>query len=143
MIGENLQAITEKYPRIFKDINSDVLVVSEIPEGWINLVDNLCADLNNLMEEMDPENTTNLVVLQVKEKFGSLRFYYHIDTENNSLYQRLKEAIHRAEVNSQTVCQFTGQHGELCMHNRWLMVLCEDKRIELGATKARKELNSL
>ena len=143
MIGENLQKITNKYPRILKDLDSDVLVMSEIPEGWIDLVDNLCADLNNLMEEMDPENITNLVVLQVKEKFGSLRFYYHIDTENNSLYQRLKEAIHKAEVTSQTVCQFTGQHGELCMHNRWLMVLCEDKRIELGATKARKELNSL
>lgn len=141
MIGENLKSVVNKYPRVFADIHTDVM--SEIPTGWTALVEELCSRLDSNFNEHDPNQTTVFDVMQIKEKFGSLRFYHHIETTNDSLYWRIKSLIHECEVKSQFTCQYTGKPGELCMKDKWLMVLCEEKRLEFGATKARKELNSL
>lgn len=141
MIGENLLTMVNKYPRVFADFSDEVF--SEIPEGWTVLVDQMCKQLDGILKSMDPNHATVFTVMQIKEKFGSLRFYYHIETTNDSLYQRIKSIIHEHEVKSQFICQYTGNPGELCMKDKWLMVLSEEKRLELGALKANKELNSL
>lgn len=43
----------------------------ECGDGWYGLIDGLCAALQN---ETDQDHAPQIVAMQVKEKFGSLRF---------------------------------------------------------------------
>jgi hypothetical protein len=72
-----------------------------------------------------------MVARQVKEKFGALRFYYHLDFEQNIValldskkYPDLKEIVdryysyfdgmvHMAQSMSAHICELSGQKGEM------------------------------
>jgi len=44
-------------------------------DGWFEIIWRLCADLEPLVAEFEQETGSQFEVLQVKEKFGGLRFY--------------------------------------------------------------------
>ena len=67
-------------------------------DGWYDLVFNLMADIQQL--------NTNVKVLQIKEKFGGLRFYV------NSASEEIHELICKAEEKSEIICEFTGNQGK-------------------------------
>ena len=56
---------------------------------------------------------------QVKEKFGSLRFYLTSGTEE------MWALTHEFELRSETICQDCGAPGELRNDYHWLSTLCE------------------
>jgi hypothetical protein len=60
-------------------------------------------------------------VIQVKEKFGGLRFY--IDSGSDEMYNR----ISKAENDSYTICEETGKPGELRTDIGWMRTLCDDE----------------
>ena len=60
--------LCEKYPKIFVDHYN-----FECGDGWFDLIDNLCSSIQN---HIDYNHAPQVVVEQVKEKFGTLRFYY-------------------------------------------------------------------
>lgn len=92
-----------------------------------------------------------VIATQVKEKFGSLRFYYKLEfSETNKAlsekYAELKEVnkryadyidgtIHFAETASYFTCEKTGKKGELMVRRGWLKVLAPDIGKELGYEK--------
>jgi hypothetical protein len=47
----------------------------EVNDGWYDLIYELCNDLENIGKE----EKIDILVLQVKEKFGGLRFYINED----------------------------------------------------------------
>jgi hypothetical protein len=59
--------------------------------GWIDLLKDLCNDLDDIMEKYD----CTIEATQVKEKYGTLRFYYNISTKNEPsfLENLLEKAI--------------------------------------------------
>lgn len=77
--------ILEKYPKIFrdKDLPMDQTCMCwglEVPDSWLPVIDDLCDCMSNYrytgsMCKVFPQ----VVADQVKEKFGSLRFYYHLE----------------------------------------------------------------
>jgi hypothetical protein len=81
----------------------------ECGEGWENLLLQLCQDLENL--EFDGN------VLQIKEKFGGLRFY--IDSGCQEVYNR----IDVAESESYKICEICGAPGKLSTKG-WHSVRC-------------------
>jgi hypothetical protein len=67
--------------------------------------------------------------LQVKEKFGGLRFY------STGAAAYISDAIRRAEALSYRTCEVTGRPGELYRKpNGWLVTLCPE---EAEKTQAR------
>lgn len=78
--------------------------------GWRPLMDKLVADL----EALGWDGT----ILQVKEKFGGLRFY--IGAANDKIFDRISQA----EVDSYKICEECGQPGVL-RGGGWLRTLCE------------------
>jgi len=71
--------LVKKYPVIFKDYNGDMRQTCmcwgfECGDGWYNLINELCETVTTLISNKN----IKVVAVQVKEKFGGLRFYYDI-----------------------------------------------------------------
>lgn len=96
--------------------------VTECDDGWSSLVTACHAELLSL----DP----NYVVLQVKEKFGGLRYYYATTHEpSDSRAQAMRNAVTKYETMSFSVCEACGEPGE---HHQgasgWWKTACESCR---------------
>lgn len=63
------------------------------PRNWFNLVWNLCEKIENELRE-NPEAAKNFLALEVKAKFGALRFYVRGGT------LKIRELIEEAEKES-------------------------------------------
>ena len=85
-----------------------------VGDGWRELIEQLCADLSKL----------NIEVVQVKEKFGGLRFY--IDAKSEKTYAKASPFIHEAEQKSFAICEVCGQPGTLKSRRGWLTTQCEE-----------------
>ncbi|WIE81015.1 TraR/DksA family transcriptional regulator [Curtobacterium sp. MCSS17_016] len=103
--------------------HDDILTVSsadtfvECGDGWFPLLRRLDSALRNI----DP----NYEALQVKEKFGTLRFYAStigLDEDASSQFHKL---IADAEGESARTCETCGQPGSLRNDRRWLKTLCD------------------
>jgi len=122
-----LQDLSEKYPKIFKDYKGNPCRVNwSFPKGWNQIVDDLCGTIqdyiDNTKKNIDGEwqYPYQIECLQVKEKFGSLRFYtnYHDDT--------VEGMISFAEYLSLHTCQECGSRENIGRTEGWIVVLCED-----------------
>lgn len=93
-----------------KITSSDFLAVGE---GWFPLIKRLIEDLINL--------GWNKEIVDIKEKFGTIRFY--INEGNDKIFNRIIDA----EVESSKVCEISGKPGELRRVNGWYKTLCEEE----------------
>lgn len=116
--------LREKYPLIFA-VNSAVTdepdavptVFSvwgfECGDGWFDLIDVLCAKLQLCTKHGAPQ----VVVKQVKEKFGTLRF----SVSGANAQQRA--VIELAEMMSGRLCELCGNPGET-ISTGWMQTRC-------------------
>ena len=121
------QKLTEKlfkdYPEIFKqkDLNLTQTCMCwgiETGNGWYNLIDNLCA---MIMEYCKLNNYPIPEASQVKEKYGTLRFY--MDNSNNDIENLINIATHTSAI----TCEICGKIGEL-NNGPWYLVKCDSCR---------------
>lgn len=70
---------------------------------------------------------TGFAVTQVKEKFGTLRFY------TNWTNGDIEFLIHVAEDRSSWTCEYCGAPGKMRNERRWLRTLCNDCNRKEGA----------
>lgn len=82
----------------------------EVGEGWYPLIKELIEDLKKL--------GWNGNILQVKEKFGGLRFY--IGYGDDAIFDR----ITKAEAKSLTICEECGEPGKH-RGKGWFYVSCD------------------
>lgn len=67
---------------------------------------------------------------QVKEKYGTLRFYLSGYPSNDKVHAKVSEAISFAESMSACICELCGNPGELnAPQGRWLSTRCNDCRL--------------
>ena len=120
--------LCEKYPKIFADRNRPMTETCmcwgfECGDGWFNIIDQLCS---NIQHHIDWKNRTEgkvaqVVAEQVKEKFGTLRFYVRGgDDYTNGL-------ISMAESMSSVTCEECGNLGKTS-GTGWVSTLCEEHR---------------
>ena len=137
----------------------------EVGDGWYGLIDVLCEALTytyttsiEIAEEdgkrlgIKPYANTKggfsyyfevqppqVIADQVKEKFGTLRFYFHLeyDPVNQELAKKYPElqainkryadyidgVVHFADVASGRTCEVTGADGEMHVRGGWFKVL--------------------
>lgn len=75
----------------------------EVGDGWIQLLDGLCADLARVIEA---QGLNGFVVTQVKEKFGGLRFY----TQGGNA--ETQDLVNAAQDASWGICEQCGKLGK-------------------------------
>jgi hypothetical protein len=118
----------DKYPKIFaqKDLGIDT------GDGWYNILDTLCGQIqnhlkHNLRKDQDPAGL-NVEAVQVKQKFGGLRFYYNGGDEFIQGLTSMAEAI------SNRTCEECGSPGT--QNNAgWVRTRCPWPCRSRGTTK--------
>ena len=123
MLQELEQRFVERWPTWF-NTEGDIRLTAtargfEHDDGWFDILWRLCADLEPLVAEFEQETGIPLEVLQVKEKFGGLRFYVN-GRRNKAMSQRIGAAAQE----SFHTCEVCGQPGEL-REERWIRTLCD------------------
>jgi len=89
----------------------------ECEKGWNQLIYDLSAELKQM--------GFNGEVLQIKEKFGGLRYY--IAHDDNELYDRMHRLINEYEKKSFTICEMCGSDkGKLLNKNYWYRTRCPE-----------------
>lgn len=111
----------EKYPTIFPG-GSDVDAQESLMcfgfacgDGWFDLIDDLCTEIE--------ETGVDVTAVQVKEKFGGLRFYCRGGSEG------VWSIIGKYEEKSFKTCELCGDSGEIT-DTGWIKTLCNDCREE-------------
>ena len=130
--------LVEKYPAILKDYRGDKMKTCmhwgmECGDGWYDLLDDLLHKLDFISKSSD----TQVVADQIKEKFGTLRFYYStIKVEESGVDpivdKIISDIVHCAERRSAYTCEQTGKRGDLCSRGGWLRTLSRDEAVKDG-----------
>ena len=112
--------LCETYPKLFAQRHHPMRQTCmcwgfECGDGWYNLLDSLCS---HLQFHIDHNGDPQVEVTQVKEKFGSLRFY---TTATN---KRQDGIISFAEVLSGSICEECGNPGT-SNDSGWIKVRCD------------------
>jgi len=117
------------YPEIFKNGN-EMFTYFECYDGWYELIDSLCAELMDYCKKFNREPPK---ASQVKEKFGSLRFY--VWYANNEMY----DIIQKYELQSQYTCEICGNRGSIKKIRGWYTCFCDRHYAErLGEVYEKK-----
>jgi hypothetical protein len=104
------QRLVERWPTWFNTLG-DIRYTAmprgfEHDDGWFDILWRLCEDLEPLVAEVEKQTGVPFEVLQVKEKFGGLRFYVNC-RRNEAMSQRIGIA---ADESFRT-CEVCGQPG--------------------------------
>ena len=120
------EALCAKYPEIFRDRNGDMRETAmcwgfECGDGWYNIIDSLCACIKNreYNQKLNKKEFFPVVATQVKEKYGSLRFYY---TGGDEYVDGL---VSLAEYISEVTCETCGAPGKMRGHG-WYYTACDE-----------------
>jgi hypothetical protein len=131
--------LCEKYPKIFRDRNADMKTTAmcwgfSCGDGWYLLIDKLCS---SLQWDTDTNKYPQVIALQVKEKFGTLRFYYSFDCSENAGKEDERTSVRRcsemdgavqfAESMSSVICMECGNtYGTgVKPYGGWYLSLCD------------------
>jgi hypothetical protein len=90
--------------------------------GWLDLILSCDSELASI----DP----NYKIYQVKEKFGSLRFYY--STEKPEESERMNEIVRNYEIKSLRVCESTGEEASIVSKRGYFKTLSPEVAERLG-----------
>jgi len=117
MNKENTKKLVERFPKMFRGYHQPMTETAmcwgfECGDGWFSLLWDLCMSIEGLFPPEEFE------VTQVKEKFGSLRFYASGSTKE------IEDKIDEAETNSSRICEWCGKKGKL-RGRGWLLTLCD------------------
>lgn len=96
-----------------QEVGSEWICSQCVGPGWRGIIDRLHADLYAL--------GWNGVAVQIKEKFGGLRYY--IDKGTPEIYDRIAQA----EAESLKTCEVTGKPGEVRYDLSWVRCLCDEE----------------
>lgn len=128
--------LCEKYPKLFKQRNSnDSPLYWGIGggDGWFNIVNQLCANIQSHIDWKEKQGNPipQVEVEQVKEKFGTLRFYY----QGGDDY--ISGLVSMAESMSGVTCDVCGTPGERT-GGGWIRTMCPKHAQEAEAERAER-----
>jgi hypothetical protein len=126
--------LCEAYPLIFADRHKSMTVTCmcwgfECGDGWYNIIDQLCYNIQHHIDYnkrrqgvgVELEDIPQVVAVQVKEKFGSLRFYYDGGDDF------ISGLVAMAESMSTVTCMTCGKPGTM-QKEGWWHVACEEHK---------------
>jgi hypothetical protein len=97
----------------------------ECGDGWYKHIYGLCREIEGYYKEKGAD-INSLLIYQIKEKFGGLRFYV------GNVIEGTFEIIERYENESEEVCEECGEEGKIRVNYGWLKCLCASCRDKYG-----------
>jgi hypothetical protein len=131
--------LCEKYPKMFVNRNANMKETAmcwgfDHGDGWFNIIDHLCHNIqshidwkngqrerllkDNPYNQKIPNEVPQVVVDQVKEKFGTLRFYYRGGDDAIDGMVRIAESM------SAVMCETCGAPAKRRGHG-WIYTACD------------------
>jgi hypothetical protein len=112
--------LLQKYPKIFRQKDLPIQQTCmcwgiECGSGWYNIIDTLCSKIQKICEAKH----INIEAVQVKEKFGGLRFYTNYSDDD------IDKQIERAEEESYKTCESCGSLDKVTQTKGWIVTLCD------------------
>ena len=134
MTKELDEKLCKEFPHVFRQRNGDKMETCmcwgfECADGWYDLLYRCSAKIERAIIQMKKDDPTLTdedlpCASQIKEKFGTLRFYMHGYTDE------IDAATSEAENESEVTCEECGKAGTL-RQGGWMVTLCDacqDKR---------------
>jgi hypothetical protein len=120
------ELLCQKYPLIFanrhRPMNETAMCWGfDCGDGWFNILDQLCLNIQYYIEWKNKKETVveQVVADQVKEKFGTLRFYYSGGDEH------IAGMVAMAESMSGVTCEDCGKPGRSRGFG-WITTVCDE-----------------
>lgn len=123
MKAELDKALCDKYPKIFAERHGNMRDTAmcwgfECGDGWYKILNILCRIVQSRIDLNPHLKFTQPIASQVKEKFGTLRFY------TNDSDDFFEGALAYAEAMSAKTCDICGSEGKLDHYNGWYRTRC-------------------
>jgi hypothetical protein len=138
-----LKQLVVNHPGLFR--GEDASIWSYVSPGWFGIIDKLCSDI----EEISGPDVARIEVQQIKEKFGTLRFYWVLVDEGDSnidvivdhdrhgispereaaddgLRLRISALVRACEKASASICERCSRPGNLDSDGGWWRTRCEE-----------------
>ena len=121
MNQELTQKLYDDFPELFrgkdKSMRETLMCFGfDCRDGWFRIIYELSSDIMKLSEQAGTEPPE---VVQVKEKFGGLRYYVHGAT------QAIDSRIQEAEAQSLQTCEICCSSGRR-RSGGWIQTLCDE-----------------
>jgi len=131
-----VEELIKKYSRIFQTYtgNPDNVNWTGVPSTWLPIIDSLCGSIQDYIDSSsvwDKEkqqfvSPTQVTCSQMKEKFGTLRFY------TNGHDDLVEGMIQMAEYMCSQICEDCGSKEDLGVTSGWIRILCRTCVIQHG-----------
>ena len=115
----------------------------ECQDGWYDLIYELCEEI--MKAYTDEGRPMDMVVDQIKEKYGTLRFYYHFGGQSETIQSldvmgvggirmmsksapfedKIASIVAKYEEKSAHICEDCGSPGVLRPDLGWVLTLCD------------------
>lgn len=114
-----IRQLMNAHPKLFKGARPSV--PSTNPRGWGMIVHELCTKIEATLNELDLQRFT---IVQIKEKFGALRFYYKGLRDDDFLQKQIRAFVADAESKSKETCMACGQPAHLSIESFTYVTYC-------------------
>jgi len=152
-----LEQLVVKYPRLFR--GRPPAIASWVPPGWSAVVDELLGGIDALLTDGQADA---VAVEQIKEKYGTLRFYFAINgrgdvdvdllgsdgvtrlvveariDEQKFPMDAVRALVAAAADKSMLVCQTCGGAGRQRNVGGWVVTLCDVHAAERAQGRAEE-----
>lgn len=118
MNAELEEKLVKEFPKMFPHKRGFGF---ECGDGWYDLIHTLCVTIQNRIDNNQHLKIEQVVVAQVKEKFGGLRFYA------DGTDATIDGMIWFADEMSYHICEVCGAKGET-NGTGWTRTTCEEHR---------------
>ncbi len=107
-------------PSVHPEYNYEYTELDEMPQGWrAAFGEQMCAELNEEIARWPEQARDNFRITQIKEKYGSLRFYTSGET------REFRQIVEKYEKLSKRTCIGCGQPARWISRG-WISPWCDD-----------------
>jgi hypothetical protein len=135
------KAWIDKYPFLrikdasctyYQESTDEVCWLNDIPLGWVKAFGKQMCD--ELIEALG-EYVDDFIIRQLKEKFGTMRMYWHWDDKDwsdaeceelNQLTDVIESIISKYTAISRQTCCICGAQDASMNYGAWIIPLCDD-----------------
>lgn len=129
--SEQSQALTDRFPDLYRDTNETGGISIDL--GWYPLIERL----SERLQAISDRTGVRIQVTQVKQKFGTLRYYFEFDERSEPIsadvVKEVVDLVDSYEKESEHICELCGSsegHTQKIGRRNWVRTLCDPCELE-------------
>lgn len=136
------QKLFDKYPLVYKNRSSLMQNFGIcVANGWYDLLDELSSKIEKLLSN-DSNYSSKFKIIQIKTKFGGLRFYFTPSIATNRTYDSIWNIVRDFENDSVDTCEHCGIKGKTQNIDNWMYTLCDSCAVK-ESDRRKQNINNL